>query len=64
MKVHTLTYELTQLHNQVMAARSRWLPQKAHARARVLYVLMWQYSDNTGIPALNYTHCDSVYRYR
>lgn len=29
-----------------------------------LNVLMWQYSDNTGIPALNYIHRDSVDRYR
>lgn len=30
----------------------------------VLYVLVWHYSDNGEIPALNSIHCDSVYRYR
>lgn len=30
----------------------------------VLYVLVWHYSDNSEIPALNSIHCDSVYRYR
>lgn len=30
----------------------------------VLHVLVWHYSDNSEIPALNSIHCDSVYRYR